>query len=271
MQIDSYVSDRHRRRKRRRMYLLAGGAILVFYLLIFGVVWFILRSPFFRVENIVVQGNSIVASDEVISLLQSNALHDHSFLKAVLGFRNMLIWPDELPSSSLALAPQLASVTVSKDYFSHTLTVSAVERTPFGVWCFNADSPASEHCYWFDNTGDIFERAFDTQGNIIFVVHDHSQKTQGLNGTILPEAFRENMISVMNVVRATGLVVSDIELKDLALQEVNAVTAAGPVLKFSLRFPAENYLPVIKSIAAGQGFSKLQYIDCRTENRVYYQ
>jgi hypothetical protein len=92
-----------------------------------------------------------------------------------------------------------------------------------------------------------------------------------LNAKILPESFVSNLISILSVLRHTGLEVKTVELKDLSLEEVTVTTANGPSLYFSLRFAADNYLTVIQSLMARSGFGKLQYIDCRTENRVYYK
>jgi hypothetical protein len=75
----------------------------------------------------------------------------------------------------------------------------------------------------------------------------------------------------MNVLRASGLGVQDIELNDLSLQEVDVQTANGPTIYFSLQFPADEYLPVIQKLMLQSNFDKLQYIDCRTENRLFYR
>ena len=64
-------------------------------------------------------------------------------MKAMLGFNNLFIWPDALPSSTVASIPQLASVTIAKNYFLHTITVTVTERQPFAVWCM---MPADD-CY----------------------------------------------------------------------------------------------------------------------------
>jgi hypothetical protein len=75
----------------------------------------------------------------------------------------------------------------------------------------------------------------------------------------------------MNVLRASGLSVQAIELNDLSLEEVDVQTANGPTIDFSLQFPADEYLPVIQKLMLQSNFDKLQYVDCRTENRLFYK
>jgi len=299
MQINSYVSDRHRKRKKRRAYLFIALGIIALYLIFFVAQWFVLDSPVFRVDHVVVVGNSAVASSTIVDLVEAAALPKHTLFPGLFGFDSMVLWPDRVPQNELVLVPQLAGVTVSKDYFSHTVTITATERMPFGIWCFSARpgpipqldlAPASTgtpagsasasttlatapntSCYWFDNTGTIFEKSFDTQGDAIFVVNDAAQAPRGLNQKVLSDEFLPNFISIMNVLHASGLAVDTIELNDLSLEEVDVVTQNGPTIYFSLRFPADDYLPVIEKLMLEPSFDELQYIDCRTENRLYYK
>ncbi len=136
MQIAPYVSDRKKKRKRRRAYLFAAIGLVILYGIFFGVQWLVLRSPVFRVDHVVVQGNSAVSSADVIALAKASALPGHDVFRAALTFDNMLLWPASIPQNQLQLIPQLASANISKDFFSHTITITVTERSPFGIWCF---------------------------------------------------------------------------------------------------------------------------------------
>jgi hypothetical protein len=285
IQIAPYVFDHRKRRQKIRRYAFAVVGVFALYFIFLAVVWLLMRSPFFRVQNIVVTGNNVVPSADVVSLVQATPSGKRNFIGSVFGWGNMFAWPDKMPPQNLAMVPELASVTITKNYFSHTVTLNATDRTPFGIWCYipkggsgmtsvaavPAPDLSNEQCYWFDNTGVLFERSLSTQGNLIFVVNDYSQSPRGLNETVLPPEFNTNFISVANVIRQTGLGIKEIDLNDLSLEEVDALTAEGPRLEFSLRFPADNYLSVLKNLIAQGGFNKLQYVDCRTEDRVFYK
>jgi len=263
MQIAPYISDRKKKRKRRRAYLFTALGLVALYGIFFAAQWLVLRSPVFRVDHVVVEGNSAVSS--------------------ALTFDNMLLWPARIPQSELQLIPELASAAVSKDFFSHTVTITVVERSPFGIWCFSASPSmvatsslagvmnANAPCYWFDNTGTIFEKAGETQGNLVYTVYDRAQTPRGLNQKVLSEGFLPNFISIINVLRASGLSVKAIDVNDLSLEEVNVQTANGPTIDFSLQFSADEYLPIIQKLMAQSNFAKLQYVDCRTENRLFYK
>jgi cell division septal protein FtsQ len=298
MHIAPYVSDQRKKRKKRRKYFLITAAVFILYFIFLGVAWFVAASPVFRMNQIIVKGNDVVASADIVTLVQADAGQHESFFHALLGWNNMLSWPDQISSSNLALIPQLASVSISKDYFAHTITLNVTERNPFGIWCFdgasgrsgatsvvgvaNATSSASSTiaistivsgsaCYWFDENGVIFSRASNTEGNLIFVVNDYSQAVRGLNQNVLPDQFNGNFISIMNVLHQTNLGIKEIDLNDLSLQEIDVYTTNGPKIYFSLRFPANDDLPVLQNLITQGMFNNLQYVDCRTEDRVFYK
>ncbi len=274
MEIGSYLSEKHRKKRNRRAYLNLIFVFAIVYALCAGSYWFILRSPFFRVNQIAIAGNSTVASSDIIALLQGSVLRSgdsmmngNSGIKAHLGTRNMLVWPGSLPTNDLAVIPQLASINIAKDYFSHTVTARVAERQPFGIWCLMPD----DSCYWFDDTGVIFQRTFDTEGSLLSSVHDYSQTALGLGGTILPAEFVGNMLSILNVIKESGISAKEIALNNIGLQEIDITTYNGPALYFSLRFPADEDLTVLQSLMVMPKFAKLQYVDFRVENRAYYK
>jgi cell division septal protein FtsQ len=82
MQIAPYISDQKRKRKRRRAYLFTALGLVILYAIFFATQWLILRSPVFRVDHVVVQGNSAIASADVIALAEASALPSHSFFAA---------------------------------------------------------------------------------------------------------------------------------------------------------------------------------------------
>jgi len=92
-----------------------------------------------------------------------------------------------------------------------------------------------------------------------------------LNQNVLSDEFLPNFISIMNVLKESSLAVRAIELNNLALEEVDVLTANGPTIYFSLQFPADEYLSVIQKLMLQPNFNSLQYIDCRTQNRLFYK
>jgi len=276
MQVRSYISERKREREHHRRFIFACAAALIVGLAATGVAWLVIVSPMFRVSRVVVQGNDDVSADAVVSLVEATAMpKDRSplHIDPILGYGSLLAWPSRVPADMLARIPQLKSLAVSRDYFSRTVTITVAERDPLAIWCFTPQAGAGgdEQCYWFDETGLKFQRTYDTEGGAIEVVHDYSQKPTPLGAPVLPERFLPNLVSIIGLVRSAHVDATGIALNDLDLEEVTVATVHGPSLYFSLRFPADDYLQTIQGLMNQPNWSTLAYVDCRTENRVYYK
>ncbi len=128
-----------------------------------------------------------------------------------------------------------------------------------------------ESCYWFDETGTLFEPAFDAEGNLLLAIHDYSQKDPGAGGIILPPRFIANLMSILTVVQDGGLRLKEIQLNTIGLEEIDVTTYNGPTIYFSLRFPAGDTSSALRSLMSKPTFSRLQYVDFRTQDRAYYQ
>ncbi|TSC59640.1 MAG: Uncharacterized protein LiPW15_660 [Parcubacteria group bacterium LiPW_15] len=264
--VKIYLSDAGRARKRKRtlsallvVLLAAYSALLVFCLLSF-------RTGFFRAKDIEITGNREVFSAEIMTALEAQVFAG-SYVKYALGFKNILIWPDTIQNPGKFL-PQVKSMDVVKRYWSKKIEIRVVERKPYGIWCMGTEAP---ECFWFDGDGYIFKRGLSTEGNIIKSVSDLSGRKLGLGNRVLGEDFFPNLKSAFDVLEASGIGTRSVELKDLALQEVAAKTAEGPLIYFSLRFSAANFLDLLETLKGTKAFSKLQYIDLRIQNRAYYK
>lgn len=275
--LEEYLSEKQKKRKRRRRMLWVLAAAVFVFLLLLSACWIVTESPIFRIDHFSVTGNRVVASGDILTLVRASAARHRTFWSSILGADNMLVWPSALSASDIASVPQVANIALEKNYGNHTLTAVVTERQPFAIWCemppmdVNGNPSGNESCFWFDDTGTLFANAFDTAGNEIFAVHDYSQSGLGINEKMLPDIFIANMISILDVLKTSGLTVKEIALNDLALQEIDVTTYNGPTIYFSLRFGAMEDLPVLQEFMAKPNFGALQYVDFRTENRAYYR
>ncbi|OGZ54373.1 MAG: hypothetical protein A3B25_01770 [Candidatus Ryanbacteria bacterium RIFCSPLOWO2_01_FULL_48_26] len=292
----NYLSEIAVRRRRRRVYSFIGGICIAVFFLIVGGGWFFVLSPFFQIEKIDIAGTALVSRSDAVSLLQATVAGG-TWWKSLLGFGNILVWPDTLREArDLVFYPAVKDVSISKNYFERTVSVKIEERESIGIWCFHdarkhaddtqnneesfqqlsaASVPreSASSCWWFDDEGVIFRRSPSAEGNLITIIRDYSQKSRGLNSKILPSKYIKNFLSIIGVIRESKAGLKEVVIKDLALEEVEALarTESGPKLYFSLRFPANSALAAIGHLYAKPGFKNLHYIDFRVENKVYYK
>ncbi len=268
----NYISEISVRRRRRRIYALLGMLGVAICVLAAGANWVFISSPFFQIEKVDISGNTLISRSDAMTLLEAGIVSG-AWWKSVLGLNNMLVWPDSLTrAGSAAFYPIVKNVTISKNYFKRTVSVTIEEREPIGVWCYEN----SGTCWWFDGEGVIFRRSPSAKGNLITVIRDYSQKGAGLNSKILPDQYVKNFLTIMEVMKKSKLGVKEIVIKDLALEEVEVRTRAepgpaGPILYFSLRSPSESALAAIQYLYGKPGFKNLEYIDFRVENKAYFK
>lgn len=300
----SSLSDVYKKEKRRRLLVIFGSVIFIIYGLTLAGIWLVIYSPLFRIQKIEISGNQRVTADDVRTFLILQFAGD-SLWKKVLGSRNILVWPENFSQDNLKLMPELKSIAIQKNYGSRSVFVNVIERQPLGIWCFvprpnneqietnnkqifggdsvSFDENSSDNtaCWWLDDEGVLFRRAFDVEGNLIEVIDDYSQRELGLGSKILPPQFISNLFTILKVVASSSLSIKEIRLNDLELQEIEVDTyggssaetsaKAGPKIYFSLRFPAANTLEVIRLFRGQTNFGNLKYLDFRVENRAYYK
>ena len=255
-------------RRRRAVVLRLAFLFGAVGLFVIAALWVVVRSSIFQLEHLTIISNGAVSAEDITSLLRAS-MAVSSWTSRVLGFENMLTWPDQLTGEVLRFSPTLKSATVSRDFGIREVTVRVEERTPLAVWCFKNDVGSS--CYWFDDEGVAFKRFFAVEGNLIPFVNDYSQADTRLLGKVLDAHFIPNLITIFEVLRNAALSVKEVKLKDLTLQEIEVETNDGPRFLFSLRFPATNALKVIQSLGEKSEWKELDYIDFRVENRAYYK
>ena len=123
-----------------------------------------------------------------------------------------------------------------------------------------------------ENPAEPFKRAVATEGSFMETVRDSTGRSLGLNLKILPDGFIAPAISVVNLLKETGLSVQELDVSDLSLHELDVVLDNGPKLYFSLDFPADKGVAeVIASFKAKPGFKNMRYLDFRVQNKLYYQ
>ena len=295
--IEVYVSEEREKRGRRKRYFILISILAIGCVLLTAGAWVVFRSRLFLIQNINISGNERVSREEIISFLEAR-ISKESFLKRVLGFQNILAWPQKVNEDDLKFLPQLKSIEIEKRYRERAVSVLVKERKPFGIWCLipqtqiaadnntriTADASSSDigvnpryderesaTCWWFDEEGILYEKALAAEGNIIPAVDDYSRDNLGLGSAVLPEGFAPNLISIFRVLRDSGISVKEVRLEDIGLEEIKVATYDGPELYFSLRIPADNALAVINSLSGKTGLKNLKYIDFRVENRAYYK
>ncbi|MBI5220435.1 MAG: hypothetical protein HY978_01195 [Candidatus Liptonbacteria bacterium] len=301
-QLEAHFASAKKRRARWRCLLRRMAIAAIAVLILVGAIWAAVRSPAFRLRQIITRGNTTVTADQVQSVLQSQIL-SRGWLVRVLGSENLLVWPTRFTPEQLALLPVVSEVKANKDYLDRKIELTVVERQPLGVWCQeiaksdpryaggfgearergarseesadnlanSLDSRQFASCWWFDKEGFIIRPASYVEGGLILIVHDSTVRPLGVGHYVLPSKLMLNLLAIAQAVTDANLTPRALRVQDIALEEVEMILMNGPKLLFSLRLPAPDVAAVIHSVADKSDLQSLEYVDFRVEGKVYYK
>jgi hypothetical protein len=264
-----------------RKILIYGGLVLAVFILA-SFVYAVRYSKFFKIKNINIVGIQSVSSEEFVDNLK-NFFTEQSKISRFLGTDNILAWGDA-GADFFKKYPQFESIRIEKKYFNKEIMIVANEREKFGIWCFKTRKDAeleqsrneaegiNEWCGWFDRNGIIFSEAPVIETEILNRVNDLSDRVIGMGDKVLPDNFMVNLLEIFSVLEKEDINTKTIYLKDFGLEEVETASVnATPKIYFSLKFDPKFSLGVIDSLRKSGEWKKLNYVDFRVENRVYYR
>ncbi len=262
------VTDLHTRARVRRwrVFVLSLFSLVVLFFVFLW--WLLFRSSFFHFSRVVVEGNTRLTDQEVISLLNKQVI-EPSFWRRGLGGDNFFAWPRVLSKEVVSTLGNIRGVWLTKDYWNHELKIVVEERQFFGILC--ARKNELPQCLWFDKEGFFFEEAFFPDGFLVLYVNDYSRSVIRLGEFIYPSGKRESALAIFKIVEDLGLPVSHWTIREEAPGVIEVQLIGGPTIYFSLKFPASYMAQVTQSLIGQKGISNLQYIDFRTEGRVFYK
>jgi len=128
------------------------------------------------------------------------------------------------------------------------------------------------NCYWLDDEGIVFSSAPEAEGYLIPRVFEKSDRQElnfGQSFGTNPQ-LAKNSLEIIKETENSPLIVRRFLIENINLQELAAETN-GPKLYFSLRFVPRDLDKILINLNDHLDFKKLEYIDFRVENRIYYK
>lgn len=255
--------------KRLKFWLWFGGIVLFLGGLIVAVYFFI-HSDFFKVRSFEVGGTDLVSRDDLLLQAAAQAARDAKWLSFLgLDRNNLLFWRfSKKPILGAGVLPMLAEWNSRTDFSQKKVIIQAKEKEFVGVWCFVFGG----ECYGFDRDGVLFMAVPELKGSLILKIEDQNSRSLKLGEPVLEKTtWFKNLLSAVETIKANGLPVSVVKIKNLALQEWEAEIYPGVFFYFSLNFSPENLDVILKNLVKQLDFKKLTYLDFRVANRVYYK
>ncbi len=272
------------KRKRRLRALRLIIIFLILFLSIFFALAFFSFTPKMTINKVVVTGNNIINSQDVISLVRKeiNGKYYGLFSKA-----DIFIYPhNEIYKNLLLTFPRIKKVSITRKNFN-TLYININEKSASYLYCGSVipdiKSKVGENCYFMNNDGYIFSKAPYFSGNVYFKYYLKVKNRDKLLGqTIIEPEYFHNLVRFIDGIKALGLkpvslVIIDDGTNYLYLgHNLNETT---PKIIFMKTNNLKNILSNL-SIAMNKAlfadeinskYSTLLYIDLRFKNKVLYK
>jgi hypothetical protein len=265
----------------------------IFVLLAVGAFYFVFYSHFLDVAAVKISGS---ARTDEIKIVLIDVISKNSKIRSLLGPGNLLFWPSKISQIPPSLF-WLSDLSLKTNWDQKEISVEVKERQPWLLWCLSTQtsSPAPaintgsstvsqtasttlNNCYWADEGGVVFSLAPEAEGYLIPRVFEKNGR-QALNlGQLFigNSQLAKNTLEIIGKMENSPLIVRRFLIEKIDLQELTAETnslpaQAGPKLYFSLRFVPRDLDKIIVNLNDHLNFKKLEYIDFRVENRIYYK
>lgn len=259
--------------KKVRVYL----AFAMLYLLLLFLVWLFFFSPVFQIKKIEFQGAKYLEESLLLKNLRLAAFESSKeSLFKLLPFENAIFWKS---GEIVKLLPQqdilIGEASSSIDFFKRSLKVNIQERKGEIIWCqlVSSGSNNSEknlhHCFWVDRTGIAFREAPFTEGTLFNRVDDSTDRILTIGSPILEKEQIEIFFTIKNFLDSLDIGLYNFNFSKPENQEIEAILANGPKFYFCLRSDPSKFLRPVLELK--KDFSKINYIDLRVENRIYYK
>jgi len=248
--------------------------IFRFVLLIFvgSVGYVLLFSSFLEIRKVKLVGISELNYGDVYGKIDELlAKKDFNFVSR----KNFILFPSGKIKSELENTFRKISEVKIEKIFPDSVVVEIVERKALLMWC------SAGPCYIVDEngyayTGADFESDEIKQNNLLSVI-DNSGKSVAIGEKVLDDDYIEFVISLKDKLENdTGINVNnEYGTQSKIAEEVRVKTEEGWEIFFSTTLPMEGSIQTLKTFLekemADKDKSKLEYVDLRAENKVYYK
>lgn len=253
--------EEKRRKKAYKVHFIILGIAIVFC--IAGIIWF-LRSDVYTVAQVTTENIDSVLQPQIIQLANEH-IQDRSWISSLfLNTQSLLGFSTYSLAEKIAKTyPILTDISISKNYFTRNVTISARERKKMALWCTSADV-----CWWFDEAGVVFLEGPSTQGQLINKITSRSSDSVVLGEKIPIQGDISIIEPIFSFLDAIGAPTKNI-IWDNDREEIQTdFYAQFPVIYFSTQQNPNFALTEVKKI---KNLKNLSYIDLRISNRIFYK
>lgn len=269
--VQKYRNE-YRAQKRRKFVLKTSAVLFILVLIAVGTVYLLFFSKLLDVRTVAINGAETIEETDL-----NSAVGDWLSTKIwKVPRRNNLVFlsADNLVKYLESKFPKLASVSVSKK-LPHNLEITVSERKPIGVWCLSVQGQSSPDCFYFDKDAVAYAMAGNSSGFLLATISDQRNREITLGSLVTTGQWFENILSARDLLTKIGIDITGISIPAGSFDEFDAKTIDGWQIMFSNQTDISsqiNSLAIfLKDKITPNQRAKLQYVDLRIQDRIYFK
>ena len=243
--------------------------LLVFFTL---VVYIFLFSGFISFSDVRLQGNHKINDSDLMTVINDKL--SAKYFNLISANSYFFVSSEELAKKLSKQFKLIEAVKVDK-VFPSRLNVEIKERIVSMAFC------KKEDCYLIDENGRVFSRLSDSQDQIdqadLIFLYDEGSNEISIQNIFFEPSEVEFIGKVRSLVKSEIGLATDktITTPSLVSREYHLRTSEGWDIYFNSEFGIQKEMDMLKVVLEKQiskeDRTKIQYIDLRTENKVYYK
>jgi len=277
------VGLKEKRKKKSLKRKIFGG---MFFCLLAAVGYFLVFSPIFWIKKIEIKGTETVAVSQIKEIIEKD-LAERKWL--VIPQKSVFLAPAEkIERDILAEFPEIKKASAIKK-IPDILIAEIEERKEIGIWCeqkkiiqkqegegeeiAEEKETIIEKCFYLDSDGVIFRPAPSMSGSLVLKIIDSKKQGAEIGEQVIAAEtadFIQQIKGGLN--KLLDLKILDFEI--VSTGDLRARTSQGWRIEFSPLYSAETQIETLKAVLENkikENRALLEYIDLRTEGRVYYR
>jgi len=254
----------------------------LFFCLLFGLIYFIIWSPFLWIEKIEIRQSKVplyYTLSEIREIVENNLAG--KFWRIIPKKSIALISNSKIRNDILDKFSEINEVIIQRK-LPNILIVKIWERESIGVWCqiqkTEEELATSTQCFYIDQQGVIYRQAPLMKGNLVLNIYSAKNQTADIRTQVTsPEIIEfilaiEQGIEKIKMADKKPLTIIDFEI--ISPEDLRITTFNNYQIYFNPIYSAELQLQALEMILEKEikeDYVSLEYIDLRIQDRVYYK
>jgi len=227
---------------------------LLFILILLGIAaWVVQVNHLLEIKQVSVRGDNELRSKAMSDFLSRNV---HFLLNP----------PAQIVLLVSEHYPDVEKISSSIDIFSRTLHVSYASRVGHFLWC-----KQQGQCFIVDANGIVFATSPISQASFLTKIQDTYFGTISV-GNKIPDTALKPLLAIEAAFKEKKLSITYIALEYIF--SVKLIQPGAPEVRFTLSSPIAgqlNSFNTLRDSLSADEFRKLQYVDVRIKDKIYYK